>query len=84
MSNIKEHTSESLAAKVVCYRVLKINKEAAKEAMIELESRKINGDEFDYKSYINQKIKEMPSPTVGTDQIDALKKTLRNIKDGNI
>lgn len=84
IKNIEKYTSESLAAKIVSYRILKINKEEAKDAMKELLKRKISGDNFDYNSYIKEKIDLIPKPTVGTDQLNILKNTLKRIKDGNI
>ena len=82
--SITEQSSEALAAKVVCYRILKLHKEAAKEAMVELQRRKDNGDNFNFSEYIEQKIKEIPEPSVGSEQIEVLKKTLGNIKNGNL
>ena len=84
MIPIDKQTSEALAAKVVSFRVLKMNKDGAKEAMIELAKRKANGDDFDYDSYIEEKIKSIPLPTVGDEQKDNLKKTMARIKNGNI
>ncbi len=55
MTKIEEQTSQALAAKVVSYRILNLNKEAAIEAMQELSRREANGDNFDYDSYINKK-----------------------------
>lgn len=55
--NIKQVPSEVLAAHVVAYRSLKINKELAISAMVELATRRENGSEFDYESYIDEKLK---------------------------
>ena len=84
MNKIEEQTSQALAAKVVAYRILNLNKEAAIEAMQELSRREANGDTFDYDSYINKKIEEIPSPSMGHERMENLKQTLRNIKNGSI
>ncbi len=84
MTKIEEQTSQALAAKVVSYRILNLNKEAAIEAMQELSRREANGDNFDYDSYINKKIEEIPSPSMGHERMETLKQTLRSIKNGSI
>ena len=84
MTKLEEQTSQALAAKVVCFRVLKMNKAQAIEAMEELSRRAAAGDTFDYESYIKEKVDKMPKPTVGAEQLDTIKKTLRNIKNGNL
>ena len=80
---ISKQSSEALAAKIISYRVLNLNKGSAKEAMVELERRKINGNSFDFLSYIEDKVKSIPSISVGVEQMDAIQKTLRNIKNGS-
>jgi hypothetical protein len=59
--DIKTASSKVLAAQVVAYRLININKELAIECMGELSSRRAAGEEFDYESYIEENIKvELP------------------------
>ncbi len=53
-------SSEALASMIVAYRSLGLFKEQAKEAMAELARRQDEGDNFDYESFISQKLKEVP------------------------
>jgi Holliday junction resolvasome RuvABC DNA-binding subunit len=53
-------SSEALASMVVAYRSLGLFKDQAKEAMSELAKRKDEGDDFDYETFISQKLKEVP------------------------
>jgi hypothetical protein len=54
--------SKALAAQVVVYRLLHINKELAKSCMEELTRRSNAGDQFDYEKYIEEKLASMPKP----------------------
>ena len=53
-------TSETLAAHVVVYRTLKLDKELALICMQELARRRLVGEEFDYETYIEEKTKTIP------------------------
>lgn len=53
--------SKNLASLVVLYRVLGTFKNEAKLSMKELMRRKVNGDEFDFQSFINEEIKKNPT-----------------------
>jgi hypothetical protein len=63
-SYCKEVDSKTLAANVVVYRLLAINKELAIVCMQELYARRENGDDFKYEEYIERQLKEMPSPNM--------------------
>lgn len=53
--------SEVLAAQVIAYRALGINKKLAMICMAELSRRRIElGEEFDFESYIESEIKKIP------------------------
>ena len=84
MTKLQKQTSQALAAKVVSFRVLKLNRDAAVEAMEELSRRAAAGDTFDYETYIKTKMEEIPSPTAGAEHMEVLKRTLRNIKNGTV
>jgi hypothetical protein len=62
MASIKTSPSDALAAHVVVYRALKINKDIAIACMKELAKRKEEGDDFDYETYIEEKLAEVPKP----------------------
>lgn len=81
-NELENQSSEVLCAKIVAYRVLKIGKEDFICCMQILEQRKIDGSNFDYISYIEEKIKIMPKPTIGKDKIQNIKSVLKNVKSG--
>lgn len=58
--SLLEKTSEQLAAIVVSYRVLGINRNLSIECMSELLRRKDNGDVFDYEAFIKAEVDKMP------------------------
>ena len=53
---------ESLAAFVVVYRTLGIDKELAMACMRELAKRREDGCEFDYEGFIEVELAKMPQP----------------------
>lgn len=55
-------SSEALAAHVVAYRVLGIQKDFAVHCMQELSRRKDTGDLFDFEQYIEANVQKMPKP----------------------
>lgn len=59
--SVPEATPEALAAYVVVYRTLGMDKELAALCMKELANRRADGLEFDYESYIEEKVAEMPN-----------------------
>jgi hypothetical protein len=60
---IKSAAPEALAANVVAYRLIGLNKSLALACMNELVSRREAGDEFDYENYIEEKMKvDLPAP----------------------
>lgn len=58
--NVSNLSSEVLAARIVTYRILGIDKELAKIAMQELAKRRQNGDQFEYETWIQDQIFKMP------------------------
>jgi len=55
-------SSEVLAAHIVAYKVLGLNKEFAVFCMQELANRRGKGDTFDFESYIELNVQKMPKP----------------------
>ena len=53
-------TSETLAAHVVIYKTLNMDKEIALLCMKELAHRRELGEDFDYETYIEEEIKKIP------------------------
>lgn len=70
-----EQNPQILAAHIVAYRFLGINKELATECMIELARRRSRGLEFDYEKYIKEKLDEI-SQKVDKIKIDMKKATV--------
>lgn len=62
MASVKTSPSETLAAHVVVYRALKINKDIALACMKELAKRKEDGDDFDFETYIEDELAKVPKP----------------------
>lgn len=77
--DIKNFSSKALAAHVVVYRLLGLNKDLATKCMIELSNRKAAGDEFDYDAYITDELKKSPKPYLEKEEKSALM-TLLNLK----
>jgi hypothetical protein len=57
---ISSMTNEALAANVVAYKSLSLNKEFAKKCLAELVLRKSQGDSFDYEKFINEELEKLP------------------------
>lgn len=60
IAEISSANSEVLAAHVVVYRSLGINKKLAIACMSELASRRKSGDDFNYEEYIENKLATIP------------------------
>lgn len=76
---IEDKSSDTLAAIVVTYRKLGIDRDGAVEAMKELQRREERGDSFDYKEYIKKHSGKVPKSIFSNkDSLDILK-TLRAI-----
>lgn len=59
-NNIPSYTSEKLCEMIVCDRYIGFNKEAAELCMLELATRRTNGDTFNFEEYIENSQKELP------------------------
>mgnify|MGYP001158804191 CR=1 FL=1 len=60
MEEIENLTSDKLCDIIVTYRYLGINKDLALEAMNKLSERRVFGDNYQFESVIENKIKELP------------------------
>lgn len=57
-----EISNEALAAIVISYRALGVNRDKAIAAMEELAYRRLKGNTFDYEAFIANKLSEIPKP----------------------
>lgn len=80
-NSLDNESSENLAARIVVFRKLGINKDDSKKAMIILHKRKLQGDDFDYNSYIESKISEFDAVEKKVD-ISTVKNMLVNMEIG--
>jgi hypothetical protein len=62
-NNLSTAESKNLAAYVVLYRTLGINKELAILCMQELCKRRENGDTFEYEQFIDDETAKIPKPS---------------------
>jgi len=60
-------SSEALAAMIVAYRSLGLFKDEAKQAMADLAKRRDEGDNFDFESFIDSKLNEVPKSDINSD-----------------
>jgi hypothetical protein len=60
-------SSEALSAMIVTYRSLGLFKDEAKQAMTELAKRQDEGDDFDFESFIDAKLNEVPKSDINSD-----------------
>ena len=59
-SEIKSCDSKFLAAQLVIYKALGIDREFALACMEELATRRKNGDDFEYESFIEEELAKIP------------------------
>lgn len=76
---IPQADSKLLAAHVVVYRTLGIEKEFALACMTELARRRDLGDDFDYESYIEAEIVKIPK----LDELENISNLSRQIQNIN-
>ena len=75
---VKAAGSKELAARIVVYRLLKIDKELAIMCMSELSAREKAGDTFDYNTYIETELANSPKPYAEKTIMDFLKSVSKN------
>lgn len=59
---ISSMSSQALAAHIVAYKFLGINRNIALACMQEIANRKNQGDQFDYDDFIAQELEKLPKP----------------------
>jgi hypothetical protein len=60
-ANISSYSSKKLCEMIVCHRYLGFAQEAAVASMEELGKRRLAGDSFDFESFIENSMKELPA-----------------------
>lgn len=76
MTDLESLNNETLAAIIISYRVLGLNKDKAKNAMKIILKRNENGENFDYNSYIKNNMAKIPKPYLEKSQKETFKKIL--------
>jgi hypothetical protein len=76
-NKIPTFSSEKLCQIIVCYRYLNSYKELATLCMQELGKRRENGDNFDYESYIEKSLLELPEINLQPVDIRSLMSNIR-------
>lgn len=76
-SEIPQASSKVLAAHVVVYRTLGIEKDFAIACMEELVRRRAAGDDFDYEVFIDEEVKKIPK--IDDESMAALSRQIHNI-----
>lgn len=77
IDTLANKNNEVLAAHIVTFRHLGINKELAIASMQILAQRKKEGSDFDYQSYIEEKLAEAPSPQMDEKQKSAIQNIIK-------
>ncbi len=68
--NLPEYTSEKLADLIITYRYIGLYKELSISAMEELSKRRTAGDSFEFESYIDKELKELPALNFNIKDLD--------------
>lgn len=61
IKSLDTFASKKLCDIIVCYRYLGMNKDLAINCMEELGKRRLNGDKFEFETYIDNAMKDMPT-----------------------
>jgi hypothetical protein len=77
-NNIEEFNSKKLCQIIVCNRYLNTSKDLAIACMEQLSKRRAEGDDFDFESYIETSLSELPVLNFKISDIrDAMSKIIR-------
>lgn len=60
IDRLPEYTSQKICSMIICDRYLGIDENLAIACMEELGKRRSLGDDFDFESYIDEKLNELP------------------------
>jgi len=82
VNKVSDLASKALCAYIVSYRALGVNKQLSIECMQELAKREMEGDKFDYYSFIEEELAKIPK--VGSlnynNLFEVLKSTVAEVK----
>ena len=70
MKTLNDQSSEYLCALIISNRYLNLYKEESVKAMEELSSRRQKGENFDYESYIEDKLNSLPDLNIKNENIN--------------
>lgn len=77
-SNVPNYTSQKLSEMIVCDRYLGFSKDVAILCMEELSKRRQLGDQFDFESFIENSLKDLPKLDILTPSFkDILNKAIK-------
>ena|SRR4030067_2948974 len=79
MASIITSPSKTLAAHVVVYRAINMNKDIAVACMKELMKRRNDGDDYDFEAYIEEELAKIPKPQ-NVDYVKIIKNMQKNFK----
>lgn len=79
---IKSSSDESLATRVVIYRLLGLQKSLAILCMQELEKRRLAGNTFDFNSYIQEALDQSPKPEINKKNMSLISNLLKMNNNG--
>jgi hypothetical protein len=78
--NIREYTSQKLCEMIICDRYFGCYKELAIICMEELANRRVNGDLYDFESYIDNSLSELPKLDFSVPDLgEVLRQSIRKI-----
>ena len=75
-SNVPQYSNEKLCEMIVCDRYFGFGQEISSICMEELSKRRMNGDNFDFESYIDKVGKELPDLNFGNMDIGSTLKKM--------
>ena len=79
IASIETTSSDALAAQVVLYRAVGLSKDIAMLCMAELVKREKDGDDFDYESFIEKHLADIPKPK-NTEYLKLIKGIKNNME----
>ena len=75
-SNVPQYTNEKLCEMIVCDRYFGFDQEISSVCMAELANRRVDGNHFDFESYIYKISKELPELNFGNVEIGTILKQM--------
>ena len=73
-NNLSKYSSECLCNIIICDRYIGIGKDIAIIAMEELGQRRVNGEQFEFETYIDKTFNDLPKIDLGNVDIKSILK----------